>query len=90
VNAQCWEAWTKDLNNRRRVPGSITLTSDESITQVNIMNNVRTFIREHINLIVCGDEDIDNWESDVAYVESFGIADVIAVQQAAVERYFAR
>ncbi|MBQ6384213.1 MAG: extracellular solute-binding protein [Clostridia bacterium] len=90
VNAQCWDAWTKDLNNRRRVPGSITLTSDESITQVNAMNNVRTFIREHINLIVCGDEDIANWDNDVQYVYSFGINDVIAVQQAAFDRYLAR
>lgn len=72
------------------MPGSITLTSDESITQVNAMNNVRTFIREHINLIVCGDEDIANWDNDVQYVYSFGINDVIAVQQAAFDRYLAR
>lgn len=90
VNAQCWEAWTTDINSNRRMPSMITLTAEESTLQINTMNTIRTYIREHINAIICGDEDIDNWENDVQYVRDLGIDDVIAVQQAAFDRYQVR
>ena len=62
INAQCWEAWTKDLNNKRRIPPTISLTAAESTTQVNTMNTIKTYILEKVTKIICGDDSIDNWD----------------------------
>lgn len=90
INAQCWEAWTKDLTNRRRIPAPASMTAEESTTYVNTMNTVRTFIREKINKIVCGDEPIDNWDGYVEQLHDYGIDECIAIKQASFERYQAR
>lgn len=90
VCAQCWEAWTKDLNNRRRIPAPISLTAEESNTLVTNMNTIKTFILEKVNKLVCGDEPIDNWEGYVEQLHEYGIDDCIAIQQAAYDRYLAR
>ena len=90
INAQCWEAWTKDLNNKRRIPGTISLTAAESTTQVNTMNTIKTYILEKVTKIICGDDSIDNWDSYVEMLHTYGIDDVIAIQQAAFDRYQVR
>ena len=57
---------------------------------MNTMNTVRTFIREKINKIVCGDEPIDNWDGYVEQLHDYGIDECIAIKQASFERYQAR
>ena len=86
INAQCWEAWTTDLTNARRIPGTISLTAEESQTQVPIMNTIKTYILEKVTKIICGDDSIDNWEGYVETLHTYGIDDVIAIQQAAYDR----
>ena len=90
INAQCWEAWTTDLTNARRIPGTISLTAAESQTQVPIMNTIKTYILEKVTKIICGDDSIDNWEGYVETLHTYGIDDVIAIQQAAYDRYLVR
>ena len=90
INAQCWEAWTTDLTNARRIPGTIRLTAEESQTQVPIMNTIKTYILEKVTKIICGDDSIDNWEGYVETLHTYGIDDVIAIQQAAYDRYLVR
>ena len=90
INAQCWEAWTTDLTNARRIPGTISLTAEESQTQVPIMNTIKTYILEKVTKIICGDDSIDNWEGYVETLHTYGIDDVIAIQQAAYDRYLVR
>lgn len=90
INAECWEVWTGNCSNRRHVPGAITMTADESTTQITNMNNINTFLREKINNIVCGEDDIENWDSYIETIKGMGIDDVIAAYQAACERYWAR
>ena len=90
INAQCWEAWTTDLTNARRISGTISLTAEESQTQVPIMNTIKTYILEKVTKIICGDDSIDNWEGYVETLHTYGIDDVIAIQQAAYDRYLVR
>lgn len=90
INAECWEVWTSNCSNRRHVPGAITMTAEESNTQITIMNNINVYLREKINNIVCGEDDIENWDTYIAEIEKMGINDVIAAYQAACERYWAR
>lgn len=90
VCAQCWEAWTTDLTNARRIPATISMTADESTTYVNTMNTIKTFILEKVNKIVCGDEPLDNWDGYVQQLHDYGIDECIAIQQAAYDRYLVR
>jgi len=90
INAECWDVWTSNCTNERHVPGAITMTAEESTTQINTMNNINVYLREKINNIVCGEDSIDNWETYVEEVKNMGIADVCAAYQAACERYWAR
>lgn len=90
INAQCWEAWTKDLTNRRRIPAPISLTAEESNIFVTNMNTIKTFIMEKANKIICGDDDIENWDGYVQQLHDYGIDECIAIQQAAFDRYQAR
>lgn len=90
INAECWDVWTSNCTNERHVPGAITMTAEESTTQINTMNNINTYLREKINLIVCGEDSIDNWDTYVEEIKNMGIADVCAAYQSACERYWAR
>ena len=89
-NAQCWEAWTNGTTNERRIPSSISLTAEESSLKVNTMNNITAYAFEHIYNIVFGEESIDSWDAVCEQIKAMGIDDVIAVQQAAYDRYQAR
>ena len=90
INAECWDVWTSNVSNRRHVPGAITMTAEESTIKVNNMNNINTYLREKINNIVCGEDDINNWETYVEEIKKMGIDEVIAATQAACDRYWAR
>ena len=86
-NAQCWEAWTANATDRRHVPSTITLTSDESRTQITIMNDIETFVYDKVYQIVFGNEPLDNWDGYVQTIKDMGIDQVLAIQQAAMERW---
>lgn len=90
INAECWDVWTGNCDSLQDIPAAITMTADESTVQINTMNNINTYLREKINLIVCGEDSIDNWETYVEEIKNMGIADAIASYQAACDRYWAR
>ena len=54
------------------------------------MNTIKTYILEKVTKIICGDDSIDNWDSYVEMLHTYGIDDVIAIQQAAFDRYLVR
>ena len=58
--------------------------------QVSDWNDIDTTCRERILGFILGNEDLSNWESFIAEIESMGIQDVLAVRQAAYNRYKAR
>ena len=54
------------------------------------MNTIKTYILEKVTKIICGDDSIDNWEGYVETMHTYGIDDVIAIQQDAYDRYLVR
>lgn len=87
---QCWEAWTTNATNARRIPAKITLTADESREAVPVMNSIDTFLVDKQLKIICGDEPLDNWDGYVAQLEGYGIGSVLEIIQAAFDRYQVR
>lgn len=68
---------------------TVTYT-DEEVDTVSEWNDIDTTCRERILGFILGNEDLSNWDSFIAEVESMGIQDVLAVRQAAYDRYQAR
>lgn len=87
---QCWDAWTANATNVRRLPSRISLTADESREIVPVMNSIDTFLVDKQLKIICGDEPIDNWDGYVAQLDSYGIARVQEIMQLAFDRYQVR
>lgn len=89
-NAQCWEAWTYNTTSERMLPASISLTAEEASVQVSTMNNIESFAWEHIYKIIYGEESLDSWDGICEQIKGMGIDEVVAIYQAALDRYNAR
>ena len=68
---------------------TVTYTEEE-VDTVSDWNDIDTTCRERILGFILGNEDLSNWDSFIAEIESMGIQDVLAVRQAAYNRYKAR
>ncbi len=90
VNAQCWEAWTKNANRDRVIPNMISLTAEESQTLVTKMNEIETFIYDKDYKIIFGDDSIENYDSYLEQIKGMGLDECIKIQQDAYDRYIAR
>ncbi|MGN0745697.1 MAG: hypothetical protein ACI4ML_03360 [Aristaeellaceae bacterium] len=69
---------------------NISLTSDESSLVASSMSEISTYADEMIMKFILGQESLDNFDTFVRNIENMGIADVLACEQAAYDRYQAR
>lgn len=68
----------------------VSLTAEEATTNGNIMNDITTFVTESCTKYVMGVEDMSTFDAFVEKIKSMNINDAIAVQQAALDRYYKR
>ena len=68
---------------------TVTYT-DEEVDTIAEWNDIDTTCRERILNFILGNEDLSNWDSFISEIEGMGIQDVLAVRQAAYDRYKAR
>ena len=69
----------------------VSLSTDESSTYANIINEVNTYAAETIVRMVIGEIDIETgWQEFLDTIDSMGIDEAVAIQQAALDRYNAR
>ena len=90
INLDCWDVWTKNVDDSRIVPGAIELTADEDVLVNEIMTEVKTYMSELALKVICGEADVAAWTEAVAGLEGMGINEAIAAQQAALDRFNAR
>jgi len=74
------------------LPANRTLTADESYTYSSAYSEISTYAGEMILSFIVGTVPLndDTWNEYVSNIESLGLADCIAAQQAATDRYNAR
>lgn len=78
--------WNSNLDTGKS-PGAYTLNADES-DQVNVKYpDIKTYVSEMVLKYIVGNESLDNFDTYTQTVKDNGIGDVIAVRQAAYERY---
>ena len=78
--------WNGDQGPKRQMP-PITLTSAEASKFTSKMNDVWTLTHEATTKFIMGQKPISEYEAFVAQLKSIGIDELIAMQQAALDRY---
>lgn len=73
-----------------RVLPPITPTPDESIQLASIQSEVDTYVDEMFARFVMNQEPLENFDNYIATLKSLNIEEGIAIQQAALERYYQR
>lgn len=68
----------------------ITPTADESKEYATIMSEVETYRDEMTLKFIFGDESLDNFDQYVETLNSLGLERALEIQNAALERYYAR
>lgn len=69
---------------------NITMTSDEANRYATIMGDVNTYVSEMTTKFILGSEDLAGWDAYVEAVKGMGIEEAVSLQQAALDRFFAR
>ena len=84
----CESIWNRADNDYVLPP--ITLTAEEGETYARIMGDIETLLSEKTVKYIIGVEPLDTYDSMVSQIKEMGIEDVIALEQAALDRYNAR
>ena len=69
---------------------AIAHTAEESSFLSNKLSEIDTYVDEHTIKFITGQESLDEFDAFVAHIYELGLDEVIAVKQAAVDRYNAR
>ncbi len=67
-----------------------SLTTEEGNEYSALYGDIQTFVQESIPAFITGAKSLDDWDSFVAQIKTLNIDRCIELQQAALDRYFAR
>jgi putative aldouronate transport system substrate-binding protein len=81
--------WNGDQGPARQMP-PITLTSAEASKFASKMNDVWSLTNEATTKFIMGQKPLSEFDAYIAQLKSIGIDDLIAIQQAALDRYSKR
>ena len=81
--------WMKTNMDEHLLP-PISILSEESDADANIMANVKTYVDETVLKFITGQEPIENFDKFVEQVKKFGFEQSKGFRQAAYERYLKR
>jgi putative aldouronate transport system substrate-binding protein len=89
---QALDYWRQLHNAEETMWPPVSNTVAEAATISARMSEINTFRMEQAALFISGAQPINNatWKHYIDTIESMGIADVLAIQQAALDRYNAR
>lgn len=81
-----WEGTHYDL----MLPSAMTLTEDESQEYASLYPDIQTLVQENTVKFIMGTKSMDEYDSFVEQLHSYGVDRCIELQQAALDRYNAR
>ena len=85
----CNQVWS-DSPCDQVLPKALVRTSDETARYAAVMTDVETYVSENVAKFIMGTRSLDEFDDYVQVIESTGIADATAIQQAALDRYNGR
>jgi putative aldouronate transport system substrate-binding protein len=66
------------------------MTSEESDTFSSRYSDIQTYLEQMIPSFIIGAVSFDQWDEFIDNIERMGIEECIAVEQAALDRYYER
>ncbi|MCL2059613.1 MAG: extracellular solute-binding protein [Oscillospiraceae bacterium] len=83
------ENWNKDINYVRIMP-PVTRTPAESERYSDLLADIGTYVEESRLSFINGTRPLSDYDSYLAQLKDMGVEEVIAIQQAALDRFLAR
>ena len=86
------DRWTMYQDSKMTMPISLSRTSEEDATYTNNQTNIDDYLNTMVLKFILGTEELNDksWTDFKSQLESFGISDNLAIQQAAYDRYVVR
>jgi putative aldouronate transport system substrate-binding protein len=72
------------------MPQGVTLTDVEGAEHSEIKSTLDTFVNENAALFITGQKSFDEWDEFISTLRGIGVDRAVEIQQAALDRYFAR
>ena len=87
----CWDEWGYKTDRDGRLPESVSRTIDEDTVYTRNQVEIDTYSDEMIYKFITGGLNVDEqWETFVSTMNDMGLADNVAIQQAAYDRWLQR
>lgn len=84
------EIWMTDKDNSWGCPTTLTMTTEEADEYNSKAGDITTYGQENFLRYIIGDAPIEDLDSFVDTCISMGLEDCQTIQQAALDRYYAR
>lgn len=81
-----YDVWMTGIDGNNLLP-AVSLTKEESETARSPLADIQTYVDENVAKFINGTRSLDEFDDFVADIEGMGLADIIEVYQAALERY---
>ena len=86
----CVNTWYIESALKHLMPGSITLTTEESTSIANESTAIDSYVAETVAKFALGQDSLDGFDAFVEKVKGMGLEHVLEVKQAGYDRYLAR
>lgn len=88
-DAEAFDLWKQGTEDGV-LPSAITYTDEENETISKYQTDLDTYVQEMFLKFMTGTEPLDNFDAFVAHLDELHLQDLLAVKQAAYDRYLAR
>jgi len=85
-----WFYPNEAISAKHTLPNGMTLTTEESTRATEIRSAIQTYISENALLFLSGQLAFSNWDAYVNRINQMGAPELIAIYQAAYDRYLKR
>jgi putative aldouronate transport system substrate-binding protein len=72
------------------MPQGVTLTDVEGSEHSGLKTTIDTYVNENAGLFISGQKSFDEWDAFIAQIKELGADRAVEIEQAALDRYYAR
>lgn len=88
LRQKCYNVWSETRDSLYSYPGNAVMTQEENEDYARINADIHTFAEMNIAKFVTGERALSEFDAFVAELESMNLADVLAIKQEALDRYY--
>jgi len=85
--AEANKTWDANYTEQRTMPSMVSLTAEESSAYSAIATDIDTFVAENVVKFITGQKSMDEYDAFIEQLYTMDLEEMIAYQQAALDRY---